>query len=263
MALLCPGTGTEKRPNTSVTYAAVASLVWSLRSTDRRAHHKRRRSGRVTPMAREHCGQQRDTTIGSPPMPTLTLVAERTPLRAYDLNGVVINIGRGDDMDVVIDNPSVSRRQAQVRLDSDGRWIVEDLKSANGTSLNGHRLTGPAPLTRGDEISFGKFSIFFDRALKEPVRDKDAAKPDLPRPTETFQMDLQELERLQKSSALKRRAHLKWEAASTGDTFYLERAERSAEDRSEEHTSELQSRENLVCRLLLEKKKKRRKTQQD
>src|SRR5215475_15552253 len=28
--------------------------------------------------------------------------------------------------------------------------------------------------------------------------------------------------------------------------------------RSEEHTSELQSRENLVCRLLLEKKKKKR-----
>src|SRR5436309_13068869 len=32
----------------------------------------------------------------------------------------------------------------------------------------------------------------------------------------------------------------------------------SARTRSEEHTSELQSRENLVCRLLLEKKKKRR-----
>src|SRR5690606_41456817 len=30
-----------------------------------------------------------------------------------------------------------------------------------------------------------------------------------------------------------------------------------AQDRSEEHTSELQSRENLVCRLLLEKKKNR------
>src|SRR5690606_41418729 len=29
--------------------------------------------------------------------------------------------------------------------------------------------------------------------------------------------------------------------------------------RSEEHTSELQSRENLVCRLLLEKKKKKKK----
>src|SRR5690606_41718376 len=32
----------------------------------------------------------------------------------------------------------------------------------------------------------------------------------------------------------------------------------SANLRSEEHTSELQSRENLVCRLLLEKKKKKR-----
>src|SRR6266700_7183937 len=32
---------------------------------------------------------------------------------------------------------------------------------------------------------------------------------------------------------------------------------RAAGPRSEEHTSELQSRENLVCRLLLEKKKKK------
>src|SRR3989442_14094840 len=112
-------------------------------------------------MAREHCGQQRDTTTGSPHMPTLTLVAERTPLRAYDLNSVVINIGRGDDMDVVIDNPSVSRRQAQVRLDSEGRWIVEEFKSANGTSPNGHRLTGPATLTLRHEISFRKVSICF------------------------------------------------------------------------------------------------------
>src|SRR5258706_9273734 len=33
--------------------------------------------------------------------------------------------------------------------------------------------------------------------------------------------------------------------------------ERSSLDRSEEHTSELQSLTNLVCRLLLEKKKKK------
>src|SRR5690606_39822979 len=37
-------------------------------------------------------------------------------------------------------------------------------------------------------------------------------------------------------------------------------AECYAERRSEEHTSELQSRENLVCRLLLEKKKNRQYT---
>src|SRR2546430_8115848 len=37
-----------------------------------------------------------------------------------------------------------------------------------------------------------------------------------------------------------------------------EAAGRSPADRSEEHTSELQSQSNLVCRLLLEKKKKKR-----
>src|SRR5690349_22124488 len=36
-------------------------------------------------------------------------------------------------------------------------------------------------------------------------------------------------------------------------------ADRDARGRSEEHTSELQSRRDLVCRLLLEKKKKQRK----
>src|SRR2546427_12808208 len=42
-------------------------------------------------------------------------------------------------------------------------------------------------------------------------------------------------------------------AAQAHDTYSAERASRS---RSEEHTSELQSQSNLVCRLLLEKKKK-------
>src|SRR5690606_19862823 len=37
----------------------------------------------------------------------------------------------------------------------------------------------------------------------------------------------------------------------------LNELELSTQKRSEEHTSELQSRENLVCRLLLEKKKKK------
>src|SRR5207302_8683292 len=42
-----------------------------------------------------------------------------------------------------------------------------------------------------------------------------------------------------------------------GWTQTLERLETHLTKRSEEHTSELQSRENLVCRLLLEKKNKR------
>src|SRR5437867_13374922 len=45
-------------------------------------------------------------------------------------------------------------------------------------------------------------------------------------------------------------------AASHGSSPNLGRADRSSKVRSEEHTSELQSPYDLVCRLLLEKKKK-------
>src|SRR5690349_22323350 len=46
------------------------------------------------------------------------------------------------------------------------------------------------------------------------------------------------------------------------DGLQLDEVELVLEDRSEEHTSELQSRRDLVCRLLLEKKKKNQYTYQ-
>src|SRR2546427_25999 len=50
------------------------------------------------------------------------------------------------------------------------------------------------------------------------------------------------------------------EAASTNPCRVPDRSGRHAPRRSEEHTSELQSQSNLVCRLLLEKKKKLHKS---
>ena len=51
-------------------------------------------------------------------------------------------------------------------------------------------------------------------------------------------------------------------SASTADAAYSVDVYHGdvTDERSEEHTSELQSRTNLVCRLLLEKKKKKKKT---
>src|SRR2546429_9455373 len=52
------------------------------------------------------------------------------------------------------------------------------------------------------------------------------------------------------------RASLGWRAAGrAAGRFGAHRAEFGRHGRSEEHTSELQSRLHLVCRLLLEKKK--------
>src|SRR5690606_40070034 len=69
------------------------------------------------------------------------------------------------------------------------------------------------------------------------------------------------------TQALKHRRIAVIGAGIAGLTTALALAQRGAAvkpaiPRSEEHTSELQSRENLVCRLLLEKKKKIRQTSQ-
>src|SRR2546426_4278814 len=53
-----------------------------------------------------------------------------------------------------------------------------------------------------------------------------------------------------------RRALARARADRRGDDVRDHRGHPAARDRSEEHTSELQSPCNLVCRLLLEKKKK-------
>jgi hypothetical protein len=158
-------------------------------------------------------------------MPRLTLVLERKPVQAYDIGSFVTNIGRAEDMHIVIDNVSVSRRQAQIRLQDDGSWTVQDLGSSNGTFLNGQRLTAPQRLKRGDEISFGKYSLFFESAIAEPVDEAEPASTGKSgEASETFYMNAEDVERLQHAVALKRRAQLQWEARGKTGTFYLEDA---------------------------------------
>src|SRR5690606_41047266 len=55
-----------------------------------------------------------------------------------------------------------------------------------------------------------------------------------------------------------RRGQLRSSTCRADRTRTIDAAPRRKGDRSEEHTSELQSRENLVCRLLLEIKKKQK-----
>ena len=155
-------------------------------------------------------------------MPKLTLVMDRKPVRVFDVNSSVVNIGRAKDMQLLIDDASVSRRQAQICFDSTGTWTIGDLASINGTFLNGQRLTSVQSLKRGDEVSFGRFSLFFDTAIAEPAGPEGA--PAL-NPggalTQTVYMSSEEAERLRRAVAQQRRAQLQWEAKGQRGTFYL------------------------------------------
>src|SRR5690606_39401883 len=81
-----------------------------------------------------------------------------------------------------------------------------------------------------------------------------------PATTEIYTLSLHDALPISSDRTRARAAAPSGAAASTGSAI-SGRATRSGGGeaaRSEEHTSELQSRENLVCRLLLEKKKKKK-----
>jgi pSer/pThr/pTyr-binding forkhead associated (FHA) protein len=64
-------------------------------------------------------------------------------------------IGRDASNDVVLVDETVSNRHASVWV-RDGEIWVEDLKSTNGTALNGARVTGPVNAKAGDIVEVGR-----------------------------------------------------------------------------------------------------------
>jgi DNA-binding winged helix-turn-helix (wHTH) protein len=69
-------------------------------------------------------------------------------------------LGRGKELEVYLDAPSVSRRHARLRL-APGGSTLEDLGSKNGTFVKGQRLSAPAHLADGDEIRLGSLRLKF------------------------------------------------------------------------------------------------------
>jgi pSer/pThr/pTyr-binding forkhead associated (FHA) protein len=153
-------------------------------------------------------------------MPTLTLVMERTPLRTYELDRPVVRIGRGEGMDIVIENVSVSREQAEIR-DDGRRWSVRDLGSVNGTFVNGERLTETRVLAPGDEISFGKFSLFFDRVLDTPAAPVTITPGEGRDRAGTYMLTMEDIERIHHSVTTKRQPQLQWEIAGQRGNFFI------------------------------------------
>ena len=72
------------------------------------------------------------------------------PLRA----GAVV-LGRSRRAGVVVDDATVSGLHARVAVQGDGRCVVTDLRSTNGTRVNGQLLDRSAAVTEDDVLRFG------------------------------------------------------------------------------------------------------------
>lgn len=82
--------------------------------------------------------------------------------RAWESDSL-LRIGRLANFEVALDDSSVSRRHAEIRLGADGIWSVSDLGSTNGTFVNGVRLTGgDHPLRVRDVVQFGKIAVLVE-----------------------------------------------------------------------------------------------------
>jgi hypothetical protein len=81
------------------------------------------------------------------------------PRERISLTRTPVVVGRLSTTDVVLSDPNVSRRHAELRRDGDA-WLVVDLGSTNGTMVNG-KLAKEHRLSDGDKISFGSSELQF------------------------------------------------------------------------------------------------------
>ena len=80
--------------------------------------------------------------------------------------GKVTCMGRGLDMDLRLDDLTVSKRHARIISNDRGEFILEDLASSNGTFLNGAQVT-TKKLQEGDEIRIGNNTFAFYRGVSQ------------------------------------------------------------------------------------------------
>ncbi len=93
-------------------------------------------------------------------MAYIALVIEDVIINKWELMEEVTILGRTKDCDIQIDDQSVSSKHARIVieadpfLDNNQLFFIEDLKSTNGTQLNGVMIK-KEKLTDGDMIKIG------------------------------------------------------------------------------------------------------------
>ncbi len=99
-------------------------------------------------------------------------------VKTYELDEIVVTIGRLPENAICISNMGISRRHAKIERDTNSSYTITDLNSLNGTFLNNSKIK-KAILTSGDKITIGKYTILFedldrkDNGLKTTQQKKD------------------------------------------------------------------------------------------
>ena len=94
---------------------------------------------------------------------SITVTEKGGEQRRLDFDKPEITIGRVQGNDVILPKGNVSKRHARIVL-KDGKFIIVDLKSTNGTYVNGRKITSPLVVKHSDKIYIGDFIVGVDEA---------------------------------------------------------------------------------------------------
>ena len=120
----------------------------------------------------------------------LSLVSGPTRIGSVHVRKRETLVGRQKGCDIRIPSDDISRRHCLLMFDR-GTLTIEDLNSANGTFVNGDRITGRRRVKPGDEIKIGPLTFRIDDPQPQtPVpTHKDSSQPRSPVPTREDESD--------------------------------------------------------------------------
>ena len=108
-----------------------------------------------------------------------------------------VSFGRNELNEICLPFPSISREHARISIRS-GDYYIRDLKSNNGTFLNGKIIKDKEPINSGDKIQVGnfkmKFELFDDNEVDPSlITNKMTSILSTPHDTATGFMDIKDL----------------------------------------------------------------------
>src|SRR5262245_21119621 len=86
--------------------------------------------------------------------------------RRMDFDKAEVTIGRVQGNDIILPKGNVSKRHSRIVL-KDGKFIIVDLKSTNGTYVNGRKITSPLVLKETDKVYIGDFILTVEEGAGE------------------------------------------------------------------------------------------------
>lgn len=92
-----------------------------------------------------------------------------------ELSKPVTTVGRGSANDLVLNDTSVSRFHAVLKLLEDGSCTVSDRGSTNGVLLNGVRIGTEMMLKHGDRAKVGIYTLTYEHVADEGLIVKESA----------------------------------------------------------------------------------------